>query len=91
MADEKPKRDIFLPFVLGLVSGVLLVALAAMVTLAVRPDPGADLPAMKKVARGVSKYEVLLRYEDPDTGHTVYVMRSGNGGPSVAVVPKGAK
>ena len=77
---------------LGFVAG-LLVAMIVAVAFAVfgRDQPGDDLPKMRAIAQGISGYEVLMRYDDPATGHTVYVVRGTQGAASVAVVPKGAK
>lgn len=91
MADEtKTRMNPIAAGAIGFVLGVLFLVVLSLALLGTRTPPGVNLAEMKPVARGVSEWEVLLRWEDPETGHTVYAMRAGGKKSSaVAVVPKG--
>lgn len=93
MADEQKQSEAYPMFLIGMIGFILglIVAVIGIGVITNKPGRGYELPKMQKVAQGAIENDVLLRYEDPDTGHTVYVMRAGGGSVSVDVVPKEMK
>jgi len=90
MSDKKEKMDPFFAGLFGFIGGAFFALLVFLLIGFFVSRPDTDLPKMKPIAQGVSSVR-LLRYEDPETGHTVYVARRSTGGVGVAVVPKGTK
>ena len=90
MAD-KEKMDPFFAGLFGFVGGAFSALLIFLLIGFFVSRSDSDLPKMKPIAQGETNTELLLRYEDPETGHTVYVARRSTGGVGVAVVPKETK